>query len=211
MDFQELMLTYGYPILFLGVLLESEAFLLVGVYLANQGYFSLPAVIALAALSSFCITQFCFWLGCRYGSNFIRTRPRWQLRYQRIERLTNRYGTGLVIGFRALYGLRGAVPAAVGLAGFSSARFMVFNALGALVWALVVALLSSNLVQGFNQLYESLPPSETMALYALAAIIGLGLVFQWVKRSRLKRQTVNGLSIQRENGLPLPVETDSRR
>ncbi|MVM36251.1 DedA family protein [Spirosoma sp. HMF4905] len=188
MDFQELILTYGYPMLFLGVLLESEAFLLIGIYLAQQGYFSLPAVIGLAALSSFCITQLCFWLGYRYGSTFIRTRPRWQLRYQRIERLMKRYGTGLVIGFRAFYGLRGAIPAAVGLAGFSSARFTLYNAVGAVIWAMMVAFLGSNLAQGLSQLYNSLQPTEIIVLMGVAGVGGLWLVYQLVKRSRLKKQ-----------------------
>ncbi|GAB3959712.1 DedA family protein [Spirosoma harenae] len=190
MDFQELMLTYGYPMLFLGVLLESEAFLLIGIYLAHQGYFSLPAVIGLAALSSFCVTQLCFMLGNRFGPTFIRTRPRWQLRYQRIEKLMNRYGTGLVIGFRALYGLRGAIPAAVGLAGFSSARFTIYNALGALIWAVTVTFLGSNLAQGIKQVYDSLQPSETMALTAVAGLGGLYLIYQLVRRSRLKKQPI---------------------
>ncbi|GAB4014206.1 DedA family protein [Spirosoma koreense] len=190
MDFQELMLTYGYPILFLGVLLESEAFLLVGVYLAHQGYFSLPVVIGLAALSSFCVTQLCFWLGYRYGAAFMRTRPRWQLRYQRIERLMTRYGTGLVVGFRALYGLRGAIPAAVGLAGFSARQFMVYNALGALVWALLIALLGNNLVQGFKQLYDRLHPSDTLVLMVIAIFGGAWLLYQLVKRYGLKKQPV---------------------
>ncbi|GAB4033400.1 DedA family protein [Spirosoma gilvum] len=196
MDFQELMLTYGYPILFLGVLLESEAFLLVGVYLAHQGYFSLPAVIGLAALSSFCVTQLCFLLGYRYGSTFISSRPRWQNRYQRIERLMNRYGTGLVVGFRALYGLRGAIPAAVGLAGFSSGRFMVYNALGALVWAITVALLGDSLVQGLKQLYNSLQPSEMMALSVLVVVGGGCLIFQLARRSRLKKQTIGNAMVE---------------
>ncbi|GAB3037793.1 DedA family protein [Spirosoma pulveris] len=191
MDFQELMLTYGYPMLFLGVLLESEAFLLIGVYLAHQGYFSLPAVIGLAAFSSFCITQLCFLVGNRFGPGFIRTRPRWQLRYQRIERLINRYGTGLVIGFRALYGLRGAVPAALGLAGFSATRFTIYNALGASVWAVSVALLGSNLAKGLKQLYDSLHPSETTAFITVAGLGVLWLVYQLVKRSRLKKQSMD--------------------
>ncbi|WP_080054194.1 DedA family protein [Spirosoma aerolatum] len=188
MNFQELMLTYGYPMLFLGVLLESEAFLLVGVYLAQRGYFSLPVVIGLAALSSFCITQLCFLLGNRYGSTFISKRPRWQLRYNRIEKLMNRYGTGLVVGFRALYGLRGAIPAAVGLAGFSSIRFMTYNALGALVWAITVALIGNNLAQGLHQLYDSLTPPETMILSVIAGLGLLWFLYRLVKRSRLKKQ-----------------------
>ncbi|GAB2522934.1 DedA family protein [Spirosoma aerophilum] len=187
MDFQELMLTYGYPMLFLGVLLESEAFLLIGVYLAHQGYFSLPAVIALAAFSSFCITQLCFKLGHRFGSTFISSRPRWQLRYQRIKGLIDRYGTGLVIGFRALYGLRGAVPAALGLAGYSSTRFTLYNALGASVWAVSVALLGNNLVNGIKQLYDTHHPSETTVLLMLAGSGILWLVYRLVKRSRLRK------------------------
>ncbi|GAB3713672.1 DedA family protein [Spirosoma flavus] len=211
MNFQELMLTYGYPMLFLGVLLESEAFLLVGVYLAHRGYFSLPVVISLAALSSFCITQFCFLLGHRYGPAFIRTRPRWQLRYQRIERLMNRYGTGLVVGFRALYGLRGAIPAAVGLAGFSSVRFMFYNALGALVWAIGVTFLGSNLAQGFNQLYDRLQPSETMALSAIMGILGLWFVYQLIKRHRLKKQQIGKPEAEYQTiplNQPLPSTSD---
>ncbi|WP_020601107.1 DedA family protein [Spirosoma panaciterrae] len=190
MNFQELMLTYGYPMLFLGVLLESEAFLLVGVYLAQQGYFSLPVVIGLAALSSFCITQLFFLLGNRYGSTFISKRPRWQLRYNRIEQLMNRYGTGLVVGFRALYGLRGAIPAAVGLAGFSSARFMFYNALGALVWAITVAFIGNNLTHGLHHLYTSLTPSETMVLSVTAGLGGLLILYQLVRRSRLRKQPI---------------------
>ncbi|GAB3997089.1 DedA family protein [Spirosoma daeguense] len=191
MDFQELMLTYGYPMLFFGVMLESEAFLLVGVYLAHRGYFSLPAVITLAAFSSFCVTQLCFLLGYRYGPTFIRTRPRWQLRYQRIEQLMNRYGTGLVIGFRAFYGLRGAIPAAVGLAGFSSSRFMIYNALGAFIWSITIALLGNNLAQGLQQLYNDFQLSETSALSAMVALVGLILVYQLVRRFRLKKQPIS--------------------
>ncbi|GAB3787524.1 DedA family protein [Spirosoma horti] len=188
MDFQELMLTYGYPMLFLGVLLESEAFLLIGVYLAQQGYFSLPAVIGVAAFSSFCITQLCFRLGNRFGPAFIRSRPRWQLRYQRIKGLMDRYGTGLVIGFRAVYGLRGAIPAAFGLAGFSSTRFTIYNTLGSLVWAVSVALLGSNLTNGLQQVYEKLHPSETTIFSILAGLGILWLVYRLVKRSRLRKQ-----------------------
>ncbi|MBD2757474.1 DedA family protein [Spirosoma validum] len=191
MDFQELMLTYGYPMLFLGVLLESEAFLLIGVYLAQKGYFSLPAVIGLAAFSSFCITQLCFGLGHRFGSTFIRTRPRWQLRYQRIKGLIDRYGTGLVMAFRALYGLRGAVPAALGLAGFPLTRFTLYNALGACTWAVSVAFLGGNVVSGLNQLYANYHPSKTTVLFILVGLGILWLVYRLVRQARLRKKPID--------------------
>ena len=37
MSLESLVLTYGYPLLFIGVLIEGEAFLIVGAYLAHQG------------------------------------------------------------------------------------------------------------------------------------------------------------------------------
>ncbi|UFH52214.1 DedA family protein [Spirosoma sp. KNUC1025] len=186
MTFQELMLTYGYPMLFLGVLLESEAFLLVGVYLAHRGYFSLPMVIALAALSSFVITQVCFFLGHRYGRTFLTKRPHWQPRYNRIERLMNRYGSGLVLGFRALYGLRGAIPAAIGLSSFPTIRFAVYNALGAIGWALIVAFAGNHLAQVGEDVYAFLAQHQRPVLVAIAGLSGLWCVYQLTIHSKLK-------------------------
>ena len=98
MSFQELILTYGYPVLFVGVLVEGEAFLIIGAYLAHRGYFTLPYVMGVAALASFVSGQLYFFLGYRYGRAFLTKRPRWQARFERVEQLLNRYGTGLVVG-----------------------------------------------------------------------------------------------------------------
>ena len=45
MSLESIITTYGYPALFFGVILEAEAFLVLGAYLAHRGYFSLPVVI----------------------------------------------------------------------------------------------------------------------------------------------------------------------
>lgn len=187
MSFQDLMLTYGYPALFIGVLLESEAFLLVGVYLAHRGYFSLPAVIALAAFSSFSITQFCFYLGQRYGRAFLDKRPRWQPRFIRVEKLLERYGNGLVLGFRAFYGLRGMIPAAVGVAGYPALRFMLVNIGGAVAWALVVGLAGNQLAQVSERIVACLVQYERPLLVGIASIGGLWSLYQLIRQAIVRK------------------------
>ncbi|XWW47825.1 DedA family protein [Fibrella sp. USSR17] len=171
MSFQELMLTYGYPILFVGVMIESEAFLIMAAYLAHRGYFSLPIVIGVAALSSFAVAQLCFFLGHRYGSGFIAKRPKWQQRFSRVQTMLHRYGSGLVFGYRALYGLRGFIPASLGLASYSNSRFMLINALGAIVWAVVVALAGNSIAHAAEQVYAHIRQHDKLVIFVL---LGLG-------------------------------------
>lgn len=171
MSFEELMLTYGYPILFVGVMLESEAFLIVAAYLAHRGYFSLPVVIGVAALSSFAVSQLCFYLGHRYGADFINKRPAWQQRFARVQSLLDRYGSGLVFGYRALYGLRGIIPASLGLAGYSRSRFLLINGLGAVVWAVVVALAGNSIAHYAEALYVQIRQHDKLVI---GLVLGLG-------------------------------------
>ncbi|MEZ0542229.1 DedA family protein [Fibrella arboris] len=187
MSFQELMLTYGYPILFLGVMLESEAFLIVAAYLAHRGYFSLPIVIAVAALSSFTIAQFCFYIGHRYGSSFIAERPKWQQRFLRVQTLLHRYGSGLVLGYRAMYGLRGVIPASLGLAGYSRPRFLAFNAISAIIWAVVVALAGNSVAHAAEQLYIQIRQHDNLVIVTLLSLGTLWGLYRLYRQPEIKK------------------------
>lgn len=181
MSFQELMLTYGYPILFVGVMLESEAFLIVAAYLAHRGYFSLPVVIAVAALGSFAVTQLCFFLGQRYGTAFLAKRPNWQHRFSKVQQLMHRHGPGLVLGYRALYGLRGAIPASLGLANYSSLGFLSLNAIGAVVWALVVALAGNKIAETAERMFQLVRQHELVVvsvLFVLGVLWGIHRLYR---------------------------------
>ncbi|MCK8495162.1 DedA family protein [Spirosoma sp. RP8] len=187
MSFEELMLTYGYPILFLGVMLEGEAFLIAGAYLAHRGYFSLPAVIGIAVLSSFVVTQIYFYLGHRYGRTFIEKRPRWQQRFDRVERLLHKYGAGLLLVFRALYGLRAVIPAAVGLSRYPLVKFLVLNAVGALVWALVIALAGNGIAQVAEELFHEIRYHERTVFFVVAGLGVLWGLYQLYRQPMLKK------------------------
>ncbi|CCH03140.1 Inner membrane protein yohD [Fibrella aestuarina BUZ 2] len=206
MSFQELMLTYGYPILFVGVMLESEAFLIVAAYLAHRGYFSLPLVIGIAALSSFAVSQLCFYLGHRYGSGFISKRPAWQQRFARVQTLLHRYGAGLVFGYRALYGLRGFIPASLGLANYSRSRFLLINGLSAIVWAVVVALAGNSIAHYAESLYSQIRQHDKLVILGL---LGLGTAWTLYKlyqqpSTSPKASTAGLLAEPKQQLSPLP-------
>jgi membrane protein DedA with SNARE-associated domain len=195
MSFQDLMLTYGYPILFVGVILESEAFLLVGAYLAHKGYFSLPAVIAVAALSSFVITQIHFFVGHRYGAQFLAKRPKWQQRFSRVQYWLHRYGVGLLLGFRVLYGLRGVIPAAIGLSRFPKLQFLALNAIGALLWALVVALAGNSIVEVAERLFINLRKHEWIVVSLITGLAVLWSLYLFHRQSKLKQTMTQNTKI----------------
>ncbi|RYF78603.1 MAG: DedA family protein [Cytophagaceae bacterium] len=187
MSFQELMLTYGYPILFIGVMLESEAFLIMAAYLAHRGYFSLPIVIAVAALSSFTVAQVCFYIGHRYGSTFIAKRPKWQQRFLRVQTLLQRYGSGLVFGYRAMYGLRGIIPASLGLAGYSRQQFLAINALSAVIWAVVVALAGNSIAHAAEEVYVQIRQHDKLVILVLLSLGTLWGIYRLCRQPEIKK------------------------
>ncbi len=81
-----------------------------------------------------------FFVGRVKGKTFLQRRPGWERKVERVLRLFDQHRTLLVLGFRFIYGLRTVTPFAFGLSGISTRRFLILNMIGALVWAVVVAL-----------------------------------------------------------------------
>ena len=181
MHLESLIITYGYPILFVGVLLEGEAFLILAAYIAHRGYFALPVVIGLAALASFTMAQIWFVLGDRFGTALLSRRPAWQSRLVRVDALLQRYGSSLVLGFRALLGLRTLIPVAIGTSAYPARQFTLLNGVGALIWALVVALAGNTIAHGLEVLITDLRQHELAAVVVLALI---GLVWGLIRLYR---------------------------
>src|SRR5262249_4258647 len=153
--FTEWYAAYGYPVLFLGVLMESaglpvpgEAAKLVAGFLASPAggaRFGLGWVITLAFVAAVLGDNVGFWLGRRLA------RPRLQRGYgflvlspqamRTAEGYFERYGTWTVALGRFVTGLRVIVALAAGTAGMPWWRFLLANAAGALAWASAVGLL----------------------------------------------------------------------
>ncbi len=148
-------MAYGYPVLFLGVLLENagvpvpgEAAVLAAGFLASPAggaRFSLGLVITLAFTAAVLGDNFGFWLGRRLarprlqrGHGFLALTPQ---ALSTAEGYFARYGVWTVLVGRFVTGLRVIVALAAGTAGMPWWRFFPANAAGAFAWASAVGLL----------------------------------------------------------------------
>ena len=139
MDLGELLHTHGYWIVAVGCLLEGETVLALAGLAAHDGYLRMDAVIAVAAVAGFAGDQLFFWLGRTCEGPLRRRFPVLFTHAPRLERLTARWHAWVIVLVRFAYGLRIAGPILLGTTRLPAARFALFNAIGALIWAPLVA------------------------------------------------------------------------
>jgi membrane protein DedA with SNARE-associated domain len=138
MSLETLIETYGYVTILVGTFLEGETILVLGGFAAHRGYLALWGVVAAAFAGSLCGDQLFFFLGRRHSHWLLERRPNWKNRVERVHRLLDRYQTPMILSFRFLYGLRTVSPFVIGMSPVSTAKFIVLNAVGALVWAVAI-------------------------------------------------------------------------
>jgi membrane protein DedA with SNARE-associated domain len=194
--FLEWYAAYGYPVLFLGVLLENagvpvpgETAVLVASFLASPasgGRFQLGWVIALTCAAAMLGDNVGYWLGrrlarprLRSGRGFLFLTPQ---RFRKVEDYFARYGVWTVFGARFVAGLRVVGAPAAGAGGMHWASFFVANAVGALAWATTVSLLGYFFGRSWDLLHHWL--SWGAWVIPAAVLLALGLRYLWRARSR---------------------------
>jgi len=140
MVLESLVKTYGYWALLVGTFFEGETILIIGGITAHLGYLDLPKVMMIAFIGSFTGDQVYFFIGRLKGRDLVTRHPKWQTRVDKIHRLLKRYHDFIMFGFRFIYGMRIMTPFVFGMSrNIKTLRFVVFNALGAVVWSIVIS------------------------------------------------------------------------
>jgi membrane protein DedA with SNARE-associated domain len=118
-----------------GALIEGETFLIAGGIAAQKGIFHLWGLIALAVVGSTIHDCFFFLLGRYAGTGLFKRKPILYERSKAILDLFDRYGVGLVIALRFIYGLRTVIPTVLGVTHISFKKFFLFDLIGGLLWS----------------------------------------------------------------------------
>ena len=128
---------------FLGLFVPGETLLLVAGALASRGRLNLPLVMVLAALGAVIGDSIGYEIG-RHGGERIKQsrlgRKVGEQRWQRARDFVHRHGALSVLLGRWIGVLRALVPAVVGDARMPYPRFLLWNAIGAVVWAPAVVM-----------------------------------------------------------------------
>ncbi len=139
MPLETLLQNYGYIAVFLGTILEGETILILAGFASHRGYLDFPIVCAVAFLGGFLGDQFYFYLGKQKGQKMLARRPEWQDRVEKVNFYLRKYQVWLLLGFRFFYGTRTMVPFALGMSDIRVGRFVLFNAISGMVWAVLIA------------------------------------------------------------------------
>jgi membrane protein DedA with SNARE-associated domain len=178
MNFEAIIVKYGYFAIIMGTFLEGETILVIGGFLAHIGLLSLPLVILSAFIGSFSGDQLYFLIGRFKGAAFIDKRPNLMAKAEKFRRLLDKHHTPVILIFRFLYGLRTVAPFAIGLSGIAVSRFVFLNFISALIWAVAVACLGYFFGRGLETLFENMRKYEIWLLAGVITIIAANLLFR---------------------------------
>jgi membrane protein DedA with SNARE-associated domain len=191
MDLASLIQSYGYPVVFLGTVLEGETVLALAGLAAHRGYLALPWVIAVAAAGGFLGDQVYFLVGRLYGPRVLARFPKLAPGVERVTRALDRYGAPIVVLVRFMYGLRTVAPIAIGMTGMHWPRFALFNALGAAAWAALIGSLGYALGNALTLVLGDLKHIEQWVFGALAAA---GIAAALIVRARRRAANPSALA-----------------
>jgi membrane protein DedA with SNARE-associated domain len=186
---EALVLAYGYPLLFIGIIFEGETFLLIGAFLAHRGYLNLPIVMAVAFASTVLTDQTFFWIGRTRGMTILTRHPEWESRVDKVRRLLEKYQLSLIVTFRFLYGLRILTPLVIGASGFSPRLFLLFNLIGAVIWVVSIGLAGYAFGHAMEIILADIHKYELWIVIGIFVIGTASIIGFWII-NRLKRESL---------------------
>jgi len=186
-DLPALLHQYGYLLIFLGTFAEGESLLVLGGYFAHSGYLDLSGVILTAFIAAVCGDQLFFHLGRRHATRLFERFPRLHDKVLVAVRRAERHQNLVVLGMRFLWGLRIALPLAMGMTRMNGLKFFWLNLLSAAVWAALFAGLGYGTHHLVNQVVDDLHRYEWWIAGGVLAGAVITLAIRWVGARRPAR------------------------
>ena len=156
---------------FVGLFVPGELALLIGGYIAQQGHANVVIMMVLAAGGAIIGDSVGYEIGRRFGPALQRSRPGRRVgeeRWRRAEEYVAAKGGRAILAGRFVGVLRALVPAVAGVTRMPYRRFLVWNALGAIVWAPGIVL--AGYLAGSS--YQRVEQDAGAAGLVLLAIVG---------------------------------------
>ena len=168
-----LLIKYGYVLLFLGVMVEGEGFLLAGSFLAHRGIFRFSLVVLVAIAANSVADQAYYMVARTRGRAWLEKRFGRHPRYNQAVDWMSRYADWLLLLSRYAFGFRIIIPAACGAFGMPAVRFSIINIIASIIWVVPMALLGFSL----GRVAESmLSGFQHYHWWIMAALLGIGII-----------------------------------
>jgi len=167
---------------FVGLLVPGESLMLATGFFAQQGLLDLDAVIVVGTLGAIVGDNIGYQLGCRLGREWLlRHGARFGLKPERLDKAEAffaRHGPKAVFFGRFVGFARALVPFVAGASRMRYRQFIVYNAIGAVLWTLGCVLLGYFLGASW-QVAEQWISRTGLIIGGLLAVAIIGI---WIRR-----------------------------
>ena len=181
---EHLIREYGALAVFVGAAVEGETAVFLGGVFAHRQLLTYWQVALAACLGSFIADQF-FFLAGRYAREFsLVRRVRSAPITARILDLLERHPTGFILAFRFIYGMRTASPLAIGLSKIPAMRFLVLNAIAAIVWGIAITTIGYLFGNAVEALFGRLRLHLHLLMALAAGLIVIAAAGLYLRRRR---------------------------
>ncbi|HEY8181912.1 MAG TPA: VTT domain-containing protein [Thermoanaerobaculia bacterium] len=222
----ELVIRYGVPLVFLNVLLEQLGVpvpavptLIIAGALSREGRISSTHVLIASVLASLIADWIWFMLGRRYGYRILKTLCRISLSPDSCVRDTEskfeRWGLKSLLFAKFVPGFSTVAPPLAGAARHSTIKFLIYDALGAAVWAGSAVAVGRAFHTAIGRVIDSLESLGGWAVAIVIAVIAIFIFFKWAQRQnfykqlRMARVSVHELKGLMDQGVQ-PLIVDAR-
>ena len=184
MTLEHLVANYGSFGLFVGASLEGEGIAMLGGIMSHQHLIGVwPAIIALA-LGSFVADQVFFLLGHGGRNSAIVRSVQGSAAGGRVVTTFNAHPDVFAFSLRFLYGLRMAGAVTIGTTDYPWPRFILLNAISALIWSAAWVTLGYMFGQALAPLFERLSGLSHFVWAGVAAALCIAVVAVMASRRR---------------------------
>lgn len=191
--------SYGLLVVFVAVLLDQGGVpvpayppIIVTAAVALDRGESLLAIVLVASAAAVVADWLWFVGGRRFGNALLRLMCRLSLSPDSCVLMTRgvyaRWGAPSLIVAKFVPGFAAVATTLAGDTGTSTRRFLLFDTIGALLWASVAVAVGAVFHQAVNEVLERLESLGHYALPALLALIAVFVAYKWLRRQWFLRQ-----------------------
>ncbi len=197
----DFVLKHGYTVLFawvfaeqLGLPLPAIPILLAAGALAGTGHMSVAGGLLLALVAALGADFFWYQLGRRKGGKVLGFLCRISLEpdscVRRTEGVFEKHGTRSLLVAKFIPGLNTAAPPMAGVVGMPLGRFLLYDGLGALIWAGGFGLLGYIFADQLETVAKHAATLGGYLLWLMGAALVAYIVWRWNERRKFLKQLV---------------------
>jgi membrane-associated protein len=185
-------LVFGEAAIFIGFIFPGETAVLLGGFLASRGHLNLTALCVLVFVAAVVGDSIGYEVGKHLGPRLMSLRvfTRHQTRLDSAQRMLRERGGWAVFAGRFTAFLRAVMPGLAGLSQMRYGKFLVWNALGGLIWGVGFTLVGYFAGASYEKVAASIGRGSAIVLAAI--VIGLFVLWEVRRRSAKRAGTRAG-------------------